>query len=339
MSRVKERWLPTWQNNRDLALLLEEAGLEFLVPFSRWRGLGGASNPMAVTLDPLTWAAALSAVTRRITLFTTVHTPYLHPVAAAKQIATMEQISGRPLGLNVVSGWNQDEFEMFGMEQLEHDTRYEYTREWLDVVTRIWTSDEPFDYQGRFFNLRGVVGEPRPKSGNILLMSAGTSKAGRRFAVERCDRLFTILESQEMGRALVAECKEAADRAGRAVDVYTTAYVVCRPTQKEAEEYHDYFSREMADDEAADHLMKLLGVNSQSFTPEHYRMFRRRFVGGHGNYPIIGDPDHVALEIRRLRDAGFQGLAMVFVNYAEEFIYFREEVLPRLRDMGVRRAS
>jgi alkanesulfonate monooxygenase SsuD/methylene tetrahydromethanopterin reductase-like flavin-dependent oxidoreductase (luciferase family) len=85
--------------------------------------------------------------------------------------------------------------------------------------------------------------------------------------------------------------------------------------------------------------MKILGINSQSFTPEHYRMFRIRFIGGHGNYPIIGDPDDVAREIRRLRDAGFRGLAMIFVNYADEFPYFRDEVLPRLRDMGVRRPS
>jgi dimethylsulfone monooxygenase len=339
MTMVKERWHPTWQNNRELALMAEEAGLEFHLPIARWKGFGGSSNPMHVTLDPIIWATAVAAVTRRITIFTTVHTPYMHPIAAAKQLATLDQISGRTIGLNVVSGWNPDDFEMFGLEQLEHDTRYEYTQEWLSVVKKIWTNDAPVDHQGRFFKLRGVVGEPKPSGGKVVLMSAGSSRAGRRFAIDHCDRLFTVLESQEMGQALVAECKAAAGRAGRAVDVYTTAYVVCRPTRKEAEEYNDYFSREMADEAATDYLMKILGINSQSFSPEHYRMFRSRFIGGHGNYPIIGDPDHVAEEIRRMRDAGFRGLAMILVNYTNEFPYIRDEVLPRLSDMGVRRPT
>lgn len=65
-------------------------------------------------------------------------------------------------------------------------------------------------------------------------------------------------------------------------------------------------------------------------------MFRSRFAGGHGNYPIVGDPDGVAEEIRRVRDAGVRGLTISFVNFAQEFPYFRDEVLPRLVAMGVR---
>jgi dimethylsulfone monooxygenase len=339
MSMVKERWHPTWPNSRELALMAEEAGLEFHLPIARWKGFGGLTNPMHVTLDSIVWASAVATVTRRITVFTTLHTSFMHPIVAAKQLATLAQISGRPIGLNVVSGWNQDEFDMFGIEQLEHDTRYEYTREWLEVVRKIWTSDAPFDHQGKYFQLRGVLGDPKPSSGQIILMSAGASKAGRGFATGHCDRLFAVLESLETAPAMVAECKSTAERAGRTIDVYTAAYVVCRPTRAEAEAYHEYFAREMADQAATDTLMKTLGIHSQSIPPEFYQMFRNRFVGGHGNYPLVGDPDHVAEEIRRMRDAGFRGLAMIFVNYADEFPYFRDEVMPRLRDMGVRRPS
>ena len=170
-------------------------------------------------------------------------------------------------------------------------------------------------------------------------MGAGGSKAGRQFAVARCDRLFVILVSPEMCRDEVASVKVAAHSAGRHVDVYTSAYIVCRPSRKEAEEYDHHFSHTLADWPATDNVMRLLGVNCQSFSPKHYATFRNRFVGGHGNYPIIGDPDSVAEEIRRVRDAGVRGLCLSFVNFAEEFAYFRAEVLPRLVAMGVRRPS
>jgi dimethylsulfone monooxygenase len=53
-------------------------------------------------------------------------------------------------------------------------------------------------------------------------------------------------------------------------------------------------------------------------------------------YPIIGDPDHVADELERIADAGFAGLGFSFVDYAAEFPYFRDEVLPRLEARGLR---
>lgn len=337
LTRVPERWSPTWENNRALALAIEKAGMEFNLPFSRWKGLGGASNPQHVTHDTITWAAGLLAVTHRLTVFATIQSPQTHPIVAAKQIATLDQIGPGRVALNVVSGWNQDEFTMFGMEQREHDTRYEYSREWLDVTQRMWAEDGPFDYKGTFFELKDLTTAPRPKAGKVPLMSAGFSKAGRRFAIERCDRLFTVMVSPEMSREEVAECKATAAQMGRKLDIYTTAVVVCRPTRRQAEEYHDYFAREMADWEATDHLMDLLGMHSQTFAPEHYKMYRDRFAGAYGNYLMIGDPDHVADEIRRTSEAGFRGLAVVFVNYGAEFPYFRDEVIPRLEAMGVRR--
>jgi alkanesulfonate monooxygenase SsuD/methylene tetrahydromethanopterin reductase-like flavin-dependent oxidoreductase (luciferase family) len=339
MTKVPERWYPSWEGNRDLVLAAEAAGLEFHIPFARWKGFGGESDPLGVTLEPIAWAAGLLAITSRIIVYATVHTPYVHPIVAAKQLATLDQIGAGRVAVNIVSAWNQDEFDMFGMEQREHDERYEYTREWLEVVREMWTRGEPFDYDGRFFRLRALTGAPKPRGGKITVMSAGASKAGRRFAMAHCDRLFTILVSPELCRDEVAGVKAAASSAGRHVDVCTAAYVICRPTQKEAEQYNDYFSREMADWPATDNCMRLLGLSSQSFSPEHYKLFRSRFAGGHGNYPIVGDPDRVAEEMKHVRDAGIRALAISFVDFAAELPYFRDEVLPRLVSMGVRRPA
>jgi alkanesulfonate monooxygenase SsuD/methylene tetrahydromethanopterin reductase-like flavin-dependent oxidoreductase (luciferase family) len=82
--------------------------------------------------------------------------------------------------------------------------------------------------------------------------------------------------------------------------------------------------------------MELAGMHAQFFPPEHYRRARERFAGGHGMYPIIGDPDAVASELARIADAGFVGIGFSLFDYLGELRYLREEVLPRLERLGVR---
>lgn len=51
---------------------------------------------------------------------------------------------------------------------------------------------------------------------------------------------------------------------------------------------------------------------------------------------MIGSPDDIAEELKMISDIGYDGMAASFVNYAEEFPYFRDEVLPRLERLGLR---
>lgn len=336
VTKVPERWDASWENNLKLAQMADDAGIEFLLPIARWKGYGGETNFEGTTLETITWACGLLAKTKRITVFGTVHAPLVHPIFAAKQMVTISHVSEGRFGLNIVCGWNQDEFDMFGIEQREHDTRYDYGQEWWDVVGKIWTEKVPFDYTGRFIKLRGVIGEPKPYRWRPPVMNAGSSGAGRSFGARNCDFLFTVLIDLEKGKKDVKSIKSIAAGFGRQIDVFTTSYVVLRPTRKEAQEYHEYYTNEMGDFAAADHLMELQGLHAQSFPPEAFKLFRQRFLGGHGVYPLIGDPDDVARELARISEASFIGTTITFVNYIKEFPYFREEVLPRLEKMGLR---
>ena len=170
-------------------------------------------------------------------------------------------------------------------------------------------------------------------------MNAGSSGAGRSFAAKNCDFLFTVLIDLEKGKKDVDSIKAIAAGFGRSVDVFTTSYVVLRPTRKEAQEYHEYYTTKMGDYAAADHLMELQGLHAQSFPPEAFKLFRQRFLGGHGVYPLIGDPDDVASELAKISAAGFIGTTITFVNYVNEFPYFRDEVLPRLERMELRQSA
>ena len=76
--------------------------------------LGGQTQVREWSFETFAWAAGLAAVTERIGLFMTVHVPLVHPVYAAKALATVDHISGGRAGLNIVCGWNPEEFAMFG---------------------------------------------------------------------------------------------------------------------------------------------------------------------------------------------------------------------------------
>ena len=85
---------------------------------------------------------------------------------------------------------------MFGATLRDHETRYEYAQEWLDVIKLAWSpqgdSDEDFDFDGRFIKLRGGRANPKPYGGTRpLIMNAGASPTGQAFAIRNCDALFS----------------------------------------------------------------------------------------------------------------------------------------------------
>ncbi len=338
LSRVPDRWDGSWEANAKLALIAEAAGLDFLIPVARWKGYGGATDYQGSAIDPVSWTAAILALTRQITVFTTVHTAFTHPVLAAKQFASLDAIGDGRFALNIVCGWNADEYRLFGLElPKEHDERYALGDEWLDIILRIWESDEPFDWDGRFFTLKGVVGNPKPVRRSLPpLMNAGASPQGRDFAARKSDILFTSLLEPEQAAGELRAHKALAQTYGRAAQIMTGSYVVCRPTRQEALDYHHYYAEEMADDEGVERLMAALSLNAKSFPPALYGELKIRFAAGHGGYPLIGSPDDVADGIARIATAGFFGLTIGFVNALSEFPFFRDEVLPRLSSRGLR---
>ena len=146
---VPERWQNAFEENIRLAQMADAAGIEGMVPIGRWKGYGGATNFEGSTFETITWACGLLAATERLTVFGTVHVPIFPPLLAAKQIVTADHIGRGRFGLNIVCGSNQEEFDMFGLEQDVHDDRYVRGKEWLEVILRLWSEDAPFDYDGR----------------------------------------------------------------------------------------------------------------------------------------------------------------------------------------------
>jgi len=339
VTMVPERWTGNWQDNLALARMADEAGIEFMLPVGRWKGYGGDTDYMGTTLETITWATGLLAKTKRLIVFGTVHAPLFHPIIAAKQFVTADHVSHGRFGLNIVVGWNEDEFQMFGVTQRDHDARYDYAQDWIEAVKMAWGPSEDFDFNGKFIKLAKVRAKPKPFGGTRpLIMNAGASAAGRAFAIKNCDAFFTQASriSMEETQQRVIAAKEDARSQGRELDVYTVGVVTCRRTQKEAEEYYHYATIENGDWSAVDGILRKKNISVATVGEEEFKRQRHHYAHGMGGLLMVGDPDRIAQILADLSRAGVRGIGFSFVNYLKELPFFCDEVLPRLERMGIR---
>ena len=329
----------SWKHTKQIALQAERMGFEALVPVGRWRGFEGRTNFAGESFETYTWAAGLAEATERIMVFATSHVPTVHPVLAAKQAVTIDHISSGRFGLNVVMGWFTHEMEMFGGKQKEHDERYQYGLEWVEIVKRLWTEDEPFDFDGRYFQLRGARALPKPlQTPHPVLVNAGSSPAGIDFSARAVDISFVGMGTYEMGEAAASAVrKRAREQYRRPMSTMTYATVVCRDTEREAR--RDY--QEMVDNidwEAIDYLTRVFGLEGQSYgDAESVRKLRTQFALGWGGMTFVGTPGQVVDQLARVSQIGIDGVMLGFLDYVVELEHFDRTVMPLLRQVGLRR--
>ena len=333
MTKAPEFWDASWENNVTASRLADDAGLEFLLPVARWLGYGGDVDAEGENFETLTWATGMLSVTTEIVVFGTIHVPLVNPVFAAKQMISAHHAGRGRFGLNMVSGWNIEEHLMFGIPIREHDERYAYTEEWLDVVEGMWKNDEPFDLAGKFFDLKGVYSRLKPYGGNRpMLVSAGNSPVGRDFALRRADCVFMGVREID---ALAPEIADMRRMAPAPRLYFGCGNLICRPTRKQADEYYHYLIHEMGDWAAVEHALSIRkkGGASSAELPTHTA---ERMLAATGTYPIVGGYDDVVEEFRRMSDAGLDGIAIGLVNYIDDMPMLRDEIIPRMERAGLR---
>jgi alkanesulfonate monooxygenase SsuD/methylene tetrahydromethanopterin reductase-like flavin-dependent oxidoreductase (luciferase family) len=327
-----------WDEARGLAVAADKAGFEALVPITRWKGFNGKSGFWDRSLETFTWAAALAEATENIHIFTSCMVPMVHPVLAAKMGATIDHVAKGRWGLNVVSGWVMEEFRMFGLPEVGRDDRYAYAEEWIDVVTRLWTETEPFDFKGRFFDLEGLVSSPKPMTQpRPTIMNAGMSPAGQAFAMRNADMIFIQIHHDEAAKT-IQDLRDAAAAKGREISIWATAHIVCKPTEREAFEYVVKYAEQNTDDTAGQgYAATLLGSDSTSHAKWRADpALVRSLAASGGNMPIVGTPETVVAELARLSELGLDGIALAWVDYDEGVQQFSEELQPLLKDLGLR---
>jgi alkanesulfonate monooxygenase len=215
-------------------------------------------------LEPLTLLSAIAPSTEHVGLVATGNTTYGEPYHLARLFGSLDIISGGRAGWNIVTGASDRAALNFGRAaHPEHDQRYVQAREFTDVVLGLWDSwdDDAFprdvasgryfdpakrhvlDHRGEYYAVRGPLNLPRPVQGYPVLLQAGSSDAGRAFAAEYGEAIFTAHITLAEAQSFYADLKARAARGGRNPD-----HVVILPgfsplvgsTEAEAKEKFDY---------------------------------------------------------------------------------------------------
>jgi alkanesulfonate monooxygenase SsuD/methylene tetrahydromethanopterin reductase-like flavin-dependent oxidoreductase (luciferase family) len=345
MSLAPDRWKADWDDIVAMTRIADQAGLEFILPVAKWRAYQGKAKIYGRSFETLTHGAALGALTQRIAIFCTVHVPLVTPTFAAKAMATIDHITHGRAGLNIVCGWNQEEFDLHGIT-IDQEARYDHGLEWFQIWSKLLSGGPEFDWDGRFFKLRRLETDPlsvqRPWP---AVMSAGFSPKGRDFAAQAADVLFTNLTQVGQIPGIIADVDGYMASRSRSISVFGMSHVVCRPTRREAEEFFHYFAEEMADTEGQDYYRRMRGTSAGSGASTLVRPFEsrfnvtmgKRFAGAYpGALPLVGTPDDIVAEMAAMSGHGLAGTSIAFLDYLKEIPFFVQEVLPRLEREGLR---
>jgi probable F420-dependent oxidoreductase len=165
------------------------------------------------TLDPFVALAAAAAVTTRLKIGTAICLVVERdPIVLAKEVASLDLLSGGRFLFGVGVGWNAEEMENHGTN---FKTRRTLMKERIEAMKAMWTQEQP-QYHGRFVNFDPIWSYPKPvqKPHPPILMGGQGSKA-LRGVIEYCDGWMPIPARAENLPAQVAELRRQAAQAGR----------------------------------------------------------------------------------------------------------------------------
>jgi FMN-dependent oxidoreductase (nitrilotriacetate monooxygenase family) len=197
---------------------------------------GDVAQAPRTWLEPITVLAALAMATKRVGLIATASTTYTEPFNLARQFASIDHISNGRVAWNIVTSWLATAAENFGaVGQVSHGDRYERGEEFMEVVNQLWDSwavdavkdDQasgiyarrdrirPINHRGDFYSVAGPLNMPRCPQGRPVLVQAGSSDTGRRFAARHADAVFTAQMAKETAQEFYADLKRLAVEGGR----------------------------------------------------------------------------------------------------------------------------
>jgi alkanesulfonate monooxygenase SsuD/methylene tetrahydromethanopterin reductase-like flavin-dependent oxidoreductase (luciferase family) len=123
---------------------------------------------------------------------------------------------------------------------------------------------------------------------------------------------------------------------GRETRIWIHVYVVCRETEKEAQDYLHRYVYEQGDWEAAGNLLRIFGMQTETLDNKTLEGHKAHFIAGHGGYPLVGTAEQIASELGKLADIGVDGCLISWVDYKSELKQWNAEVLPLLEQTGLR---
>jgi probable F420-dependent oxidoreductase len=165
--------------------------------------------------DPLIWLTWVAATTERIKLATGILiVPQRNPVITAKELATLDHLSGGRMVLGVGAGWLAEEFDALNVS---FDDRGKRLDEYIAVMRALWAGGKT-TFDGDFFQFQDCISRPAPVDGTIPVVVGGHSKTAARRAGRLGDGFFPGSASTTEIAELITLVRQTAEEHGRDPD-------------------------------------------------------------------------------------------------------------------------
>lgn len=287
--------------------------------------------------EPVAFSQALLAATTRLKVIAAILPGPWTPAVVAKQLATIDQISGGRVAINLVSGWFKGEFTAIGEHWLEHDERYRRSEEFIRALKGIWTTDN-FSFRGDFYRFTDYTLQPKPlQQPHPEVFQGGSSRAARDMAARVSDWYFTNGNSIEGIKAQVDDVRAKAAAEGRSVKIGVNAFIIARDSEEEARQVLDDIIAQ-ADPEAVQAFGSAVSQAGKA-SPEGEGNWAKSTFNDLVQYNdgfktnLIGTPRQIAERIIALKAVGVDLILSAFLHFQEEVEYFGRNVLPIVREL------
>ena len=314
--------MPTGPALRDLVkrhvTRIEGLGLSHLLIAQRW--WGNAREIEGSTLDCLAMTDFIAAHTDRIQLVTAIHPGFFQPTAVAKWAATLDNLTGGRWSINVTSGWNIEEFSMYGIDALEHDERYLRSSEFIDVLKGAWTQPG-FSYSGTYYQANQLELSPKPLA-RLEVFQGGQSEAAIRMACKKSDWMFLNGGSLEKITAVIERVRQIGEQEGRCPRFAVYGIPVCRPTDEEAQRVIEAMLASVDQAVLKDRLKRVGGAKGMWADTDLLNMLDTNEGYATG---LIGCPQTIIEQAQAFKAAGVE---MFHLALGDQL--FEAEVLPAL---------
>ncbi|MGE6321503.1 dimethylsulfone monooxygenase SfnG [Pseudomonas oryzihabitans] len=325
--------------NRRLAQLAEQAGFDYALTQIRFTAGYGAEYQH----ESVAFSHALLAATERLKVIAAILPGPWNPALAAKQLATIDQLTNGRVAINLVSGWFKGEFHGIGEPWLDHDERYRRSEEFIRALKGIWTQDN-FSFAGDFYRFRNYTLKPKPlQQPHPEIFQGGSSRAARDMAARVSDWYFTNGNTPEGIRAQVEDLRAKAAANGHSIKVGVNAFVIARDTEAEARAVLDEIIAKANPEavQAFGHEARNAGAASPEGEGNWAKSSFEDLVQYNDGFKtnLIGTPEQIAERIVALKAVGVDLVLAGFLHFQEEVEYFGKRVLPLVRELEARAAA
>ncbi|MGR4973532.1 dimethylsulfone monooxygenase SfnG [Pseudomonas sp. LARHCG127] len=338
VSKIEQRTDWGIDYNRKLAQIAEAAGFDYALSQVRFTAGYGAEYQH----ESVAFSHALLAATTRLKVIAAVLPGPWTPSVLAKQIATIDHLTGGRVAVNVVSGWFKGEFTAIGEPWLEHDERYRRSEEFITALKGIWTTDN-FTLRGDFYRFHDYTLKPKPLQQHPEIFQGGSSRAARDMAARVSDWYFTNGNTVEGVKAQIDDLQAKAAANHHKVKVGVNAFVIARDTEEEARAVLAQII-DQADPEAVNAFgdaAKQAGKSSPEGEGNWAKSSFEDLVQYNDGFKtnLIGTPQQIAERIVALKAVGVDLVLAGFLHFQEEVEYFGRKVLPLVRELEQRKVT